>query len=168
MVLLFTIIRLPGTITNGAEIKAIKQCRRPMNHDANNPNVQRVKSIRKRLHLQQWELADKIGIGRCYLSELETGRKKMQQWVVDKVIQIEAEMSSKRTQAEPVILSEDNPNWPRPKSLKEHRIQQLKQWAWAIENFESDEQTEALCEIRRIVQALLEKTPTAPVDMDRI
>ncbi len=139
-----------------------------MNHDANDPNVQRVKSIRKKLHLQQWELADKIGIGRCYLSELETGRKKMQQWVVDKVVQIEAEMSSQRTQSWLATRSEDAPSWPRPKSLKEHRIQQLKQWAWAIENFESEEQTEALCEIRRIVQALLEETSAEPVDMDRV
>jgi hypothetical protein len=82
----------------------------------------------------------------------------MQQWVVDKVVQIEAEMSSKGTQSWPTIWTEDTPNQARPKSLREHRIQQLKLWSGAIENFEPQEQAEALCEIKRIVQALEETT----------
>ncbi len=55
------------------------------------PNIEKLRAARERLGYSQIELAKLIPLDRAYLSELENGRKKIQEWVMDKIEKIERE-----------------------------------------------------------------------------
>jgi|GEM_PF-3839827 len=55
------------------------------------PNIEKLRAARERLGYSQIELAKLIPLDRAYLSELENGRKKIQEWVMDKLEKIERE-----------------------------------------------------------------------------
>jgi transcriptional regulator with XRE-family HTH domain len=55
------------------------------------PNIEKLRAARERLGYSQIELAKMIPLDRAYLSELENGRKKIQEWVMDKIEKIERE-----------------------------------------------------------------------------
>jgi transcriptional regulator with XRE-family HTH domain len=62
-----------------------------MSQDLNLENAEKIKSARLRLGLTQLGFAAMIKMDRAYLSELENGRQKIQEWVLDKVEKIERE-----------------------------------------------------------------------------
>jgi len=65
-------------------------------------NVEKLANVRHRLGKSQLEFALMIGIERSYLSQLENGKKPIQQWILDRVekINIEAKLQNKQTAVE--------------------------------------------------------------------
>ncbi|HWD21064.1 MAG TPA: helix-turn-helix domain-containing protein [Verrucomicrobiae bacterium] len=62
-----------------------------MSQDPNWANAEKLRAARQRLGLSQAALAALLPMDRAYLSELENGRKRIHDWVLDKVDKLQRE-----------------------------------------------------------------------------